>query len=146
LTCFLEGIGLRENCYSCNYARPERISDITIGDFIGLGSEIPFAYSPRNVSSVFINTEQGERAYDDILKIFPDLASVERNYSERLKYGPSLRYPFERSPYNKKFKEKYIETGDFDKAMNLSYGRVMAMKKIKFVLSIPKKIVGKIFK
>ena len=39
---FLLGVTLRENCYSCKYARPERISDITIGDFIGLGKQVPF--------------------------------------------------------------------------------------------------------
>lgn len=36
---FLLGISMRENCYSCNYSRPERVSDITIGDFIGLGKK-----------------------------------------------------------------------------------------------------------
>lgn len=36
LSGFLLGVSMRENCYSCSYARPERISDITIGDFIGL--------------------------------------------------------------------------------------------------------------
>lgn len=52
ITGFLKGITMRENCYTCNYARPERISDITIGDFIGLGREVPFSYPTNNVSSV----------------------------------------------------------------------------------------------
>ena len=33
---FLKGTIFRENCYNCKYARIERISDITIGDFWGL--------------------------------------------------------------------------------------------------------------
>ena len=33
---FLMGVSMRENCYSCKFSRPERISDVTIGDFIGI--------------------------------------------------------------------------------------------------------------
>ena len=61
---FLLGVTLRENCYACKYARPERISDITIGDFIGLGKEVPFDYPKANVSSVTINTEKGNAFYE----------------------------------------------------------------------------------
>ena len=35
LAAFLEGLNYRPSCYNCSYARPERISDITIGDFLG---------------------------------------------------------------------------------------------------------------
>ena len=56
---FLKGVSLRENCYSCKYARPDRISDITIGDFIGLGKNVPFEYHTQaNISSVTTNTQK----------------------------------------------------------------------------------------
>lgn len=37
---FIDGFSYRESCYKCRYARPERVSDITIGDFWGLSKEI----------------------------------------------------------------------------------------------------------
>lgn len=39
LAAFLEGLNYRESCYYCSYARPERISDIIISDFWGLGQK-----------------------------------------------------------------------------------------------------------
>lgn len=91
---FTYGITLRENCYTCKYSRPDRVSDITIGDFIGLGNKIPFDYTVKNVSSVTVNTDKGKRFYDEVTSVLQGLNSIERDYKERLEYGPSLRYPF----------------------------------------------------
>ena len=49
---FMYGTTLRPNCFQCDYAKTERIGDITIGDFIGLGKSIPFEYEKENVSFV----------------------------------------------------------------------------------------------
>lgn len=111
LAGFLLGATLRENCFNCIYARPERISDITIGDFIGLGKEASFDYSKRNVSSVLINTDKGKEFYDSVSEFKNELVNVERNYSERLAYKPSLIHPSERHPLNKAFKDSYLEGG-----------------------------------
>lgn len=108
---FLLGVNLRENCYTCTYARPERVSDITIGDFIGLGKEIPFDYSTDNVSSVTINTEKGMKFYHMVSKYAPELMNIERAYEERLKYQASLMKPFERHPLTDKFRSFYIDSG-----------------------------------
>ena len=108
---FLLGITMRENCYSCNYARPERISDITIGDFIGLGKTIPFNYPKTNVSSVTINTDKGNEFYDNVSSEMEVLVNIMRDYQERLQYKPSLVHPFERHSLNKKFVELYKQRG-----------------------------------
>ncbi len=79
---FLLGVTLRENCYSCSYARPERLADITIGDFIGLGTFEPFYHPKENVSIVMINSCKGETFYLDLSQLTPSLANVERNYNE----------------------------------------------------------------
>ena len=100
---FLLGVSLRENCYQCNYARPERISDITIGDFIGLGKDEPFEGNPYNVSVVLPNTEKGLAFYKEVQQAIPCLHTVERRYEEALKYGPSLREPFPRHALQKPF-------------------------------------------
>lgn len=108
---FLLGVSLRENCYTCNYARPERISDITIGDFIGLGKRIPFNYSKSNVSSVIINTLKGKNFYELVSANIQELMNVERKYDERLEYEPSLKYPFPRHKLNALFSNYYKKEG-----------------------------------
>lgn len=108
---FLLGVTLRENCYSCKYARPERISDITIGDFIGLGKQVPFDYPKGNVSSVTINTEKGNVFYKSVSDSNDSLINIERNYEERLEYKPSLVEPFHRHPLSSTFIEYYKEEG-----------------------------------
>lgn len=100
---FLLGVSMRENCFSCNYAKPERVSDITIGDFIGLGKTEPFPYPTYNVSSVIINTFKGQEFYNKVAESTKMLVNVERDYNERLMYKPSLIHPFQRHPLNGKF-------------------------------------------
>lgn len=115
---FLKGVSLRENCYSCNYARPDRISDITIGDFIGLGAHKPFqkpTYSV-NISSVTTNTQKGLDLFSKVAETHKELHIEEREYSERLEYRPSLMEPFKRDPRNKAFRELYEKAG-FPKAI-----------------------------
>ena len=108
---FLNGITLRNNCFSCRYARPERVSDITIGDFIGLGNNVPFPYSVNNVSSVFVNTPKGLEYYESVLAHYPSLKNVTRSYEERLVYAPSLREPSKRHPLNLIFRDKVQTMG-----------------------------------
>lgn len=108
---FLWGVSLRENCYTCNYARPERISDITIGDFISLGKRKPFNHLEKNVSSVFVNTEKGEKFYNKVSLFMKELVNYERDYEERLDYAPSLKVPYKRDPQNKDFRENYAKYG-----------------------------------
>lgn len=108
---FLKGVTLRENCYSCRYARPERISDLTLGDFIGLGEKAPFRYDPENVSSVTVNTEKGRRFFEEMLECTPSVMCVRRDYSERLAYAPSLRTPAVRDGLNCRFRTLYLQEG-----------------------------------
>ena len=119
---FLKGVSLRENCYSCKYARPDRISDITIGDFIGLGKNVPFEYHTQaNISSVTTNTQKG---YDFLMSVkdaCQQLVLVERAYKERLEYKPSLVEPFKCDPRNQMFRKLYSAEG-FAKAIRSVMG------------------------
>lgn len=145
---FLLGVTLRENCYACKYARPERISDITIGDFIGLGKEVPFEYPKGNVSSVTINTEKGNAFYKSVSESNDMLINVERNYGERLEYKPSLVEPFHRHPLNVKFKSNYPVYG-FALSVRKVLHKEMSRRKMGRLLClplIPLKVVKRIFK
>lgn len=108
---FLLGISLRENCYQCNYARPKRISDITIGDFIGIGKRVPFNHPKGNVSSVTINTNKGINFYKEVSKHTSCLINIQREYAERLEYKPSLIEPFKKHELNPLFREYVLRVG-----------------------------------
>ncbi len=56
-----------DSCYTCNYAKPERCSDITIADFWGLGQLNSIKRCTNRPSLVLINTEKGN-CFFDLLK------------------------------------------------------------------------------
>lgn len=144
LAGFLKGVSMRENCYSCSYARPDRISDITIGDFIGLSDNPLFPYPKGNVSSITTNTVKGQMFYEEILQSSDiDLISMERRYEERLKYKPSLVYPFPRHKLNSQFRQEYVNSG-YVSAIHKTLGNELIHEKRKemihwFLVSLPKK-------
>ena len=111
LVGFLSGVSLRENCYICAYARPERVSDLTIGDFIGLGKKIEFNSDSDNVSVVIANTQKGHKFYHELLASDERIESQERPYLERLEYRASIMEPFARHPLRKRFRDLYPKLG-----------------------------------
>lgn len=109
---FMLGVTLRENCYTCNYARPERIGDITLGDFLRLGKKTPFPYEVKQPSVVLLNNDKGETFYTEAsAHLSACLVNVERDYSERLEYRPSLLEPFKRHPLYDEFRKRYPSQG-----------------------------------
>ncbi|MBQ9888402.1 MAG: Coenzyme F420 hydrogenase/dehydrogenase, beta subunit C-terminal domain [Bacteroidales bacterium] len=99
---YLEGLSLRENCYTCPYARPQRTGDLTLGDFIGL---------PGQKSFVGVNTPKGEKALERIREAFPSLRLEEHPYSDRQAYRPSLLQTTDKSPLRGKFLPLYPRYG-----------------------------------
>lgn len=61
---FRQGYYLRENCFYCKYAKHERCSDITIGDFWGLGNDCTLNKF-RNISVVLLNSEKGNQLFEE---------------------------------------------------------------------------------
>lgn len=53
-----------DSCYTCQYASKERVSDITIGDFWGLGALKTIAPGNERPSLVLINTDKGESFFE----------------------------------------------------------------------------------
>lgn len=54
---FLKGLSYTENCYSCNYAKTERCSDITLGD--SWKSDLPMEEKEKGISLLLCQTEKG---------------------------------------------------------------------------------------
>ncbi len=59
---FLKGLIYTENCYSCPYAKGERVSDITLGD--SWGSELPEAQQKKGISLILCQTGKGRALLD----------------------------------------------------------------------------------
>ena len=111
LAGFLQGVTLRNPCYSCRFARPERIADITLGDFLNLGKQRSFPYAVSNVSVVLLNTNKGVRLFSDLLEYDKSIVAVKRDYQERLTYPYALLMPFPRHPLNARFLRLYRDNG-----------------------------------
>lgn len=54
---FLNSLTYTENCYSCQYACKDRVSDLTLGD--SWGSELPMDEQKKGVSLILCQTEKG---------------------------------------------------------------------------------------
>lgn len=71
LVSFLEGYAYKTKCYKCNYAGRNRVGDITIGDFWGLGTVRPFKHSQKQgVSLVILNTDKGNELLEATRSLF----------------------------------------------------------------------------
>lgn len=57
---FLRNYYLRPSCYSCEYAKLPRTSDITLGDFWGIASKYPELDDDKGTSLILINTDKGK--------------------------------------------------------------------------------------
>ncbi len=74
---FLKANILKKSCYSCKYARKERISDITLGDFWKANECIDQLRGKKYISSIIVNTIKGENILD---KCKDELCLYESSY------------------------------------------------------------------
>lgn len=85
---YMKSKTLRESCYVCGFARPERASDITLCDYWGW-EEFHKGEFPKNtsVSGIIINSENG---YKLISSIASKLIYVESSYQNISTHNQSL--------------------------------------------------------
>ena len=60
---FLKNIYLRPSCYRCKCKQGRSKSDLTLGDFWGVGTVMPDFTDNKGVSLVLVNTEKGDAAF-----------------------------------------------------------------------------------
>lgn len=111
-SAFLGGMIFRENCYSCPYACPERVGDLTLGDFWGLDrAKAGIAYGGK-VSVVLPNSEKGRKYLqlcDRDLELIPLPLENALNPQQGNLLHPSL--PHEERNLFQKLYPKYGFTG-----------------------------------
>lgn len=95
-TAFINGDSYRPSCYGCRFASPSRCSDITIGDFWGLGKVNPADEIPphdKGISLLLPVTEKGIRTLDELGRL---MALYRRDVDEAVGGNTQLRHP---TPY-----------------------------------------------
>lgn len=116
LAAFLEGLNYRQSCYDCQYAVRERIADITICDFWGLGQELPFDHPYTGaISAVLLNTDQGASFFVACRRRF---FTEVRPVSEALKGNAQLNAPTPRHPKRMEF-ENLCRAEGFERAVKI---------------------------
>lgn len=92
---FLKGLYYRPSCYQCRYADKNRVGDITLGDFWGIGRLEKMDNSLRKdgVNVVLVNREQG-RKYMSAISVSVDCE--ERALDEAVNGNKQLRFASKR--------------------------------------------------
>ena len=59
-------VSLRPSCYECHFKGNDRFSDITVGDFWGIGKKNPALDEDKGTSLVMINTKKGQELLESL--------------------------------------------------------------------------------
>lgn len=103
---FFSGFVLRPICYECPYAKIDRLTDITIGDFWHIEKNIPDFYNDKGNSMVIIHTNRGMELFE---KIRDD---IDYQISTREQcWQKNLESPTEISKYRDTFWRYYHKKG-----------------------------------
>ena len=107
---FLKGLYYRPSCYQCQYADRHRISDVTLGDFWGLGKLKKMDNFQRKdgVNVVLVNSKKGQK-YIDAISTFIDFE--ERSLDEAVSGNRQLRFASKRHFCYNLFKILYPKIG-----------------------------------
>ena len=87
---FLRGKTYRPCCYECHFATPNRMADITVGDFWGIELFHPSFYDRRGISGIMFNTVSGLKIWDSIRNY---IEFVPSNFDEFSHRNGNLKHP-----------------------------------------------------
>lgn len=139
-------ISYRENCYHCQFAKRQRVSDITLSDYNGLGKMAPCDYTQQKVSCVLCNSPKGMDFFNEFLrdgKLHADLRPTE----EPIAGDPRLREPNKKSKARNDFETISLKWGgDFEKTMQHVIRKDKKRKQFNKILEIPRKTLQKVKK
>lgn len=112
---FLYGLYYRESCYQCHYTRPERVSDITLGDYWDREKKVALQNASNGLSMLIVNTEHGRALVDSIEA---HINKTEGDYKDFVKRNGQLHHPIKKNANYDSFAIEYPLKGFFDAAKN----------------------------
>ena len=99
---------IRESCYKCPFAKVDRDTDITIGDYWGIESAIPKFADPMGVSLALIHSEEGLALFDSIKDSIEFRKSDKKSCLQPRLVSPANK-PKDREQFWSDIKDKGIE-------------------------------------
>lgn len=93
---------IRPSCYHCPYAKEQRISDITMGDFWGIENYDQDFSDNKGISFVMLNTQKGQEIFEDIKKEDLD----DKKETIEMCVNPQLKHPTTRSQESRSILER----------------------------------------
>lgn len=130
---FIDGCTSRYSCNTCHYAKPERISDITIGNFWGLGNEVSDKEIPEHkngVSCVLPITEKGMQLVEAIRH---SLNIYERPVTEAINGNDQLRAPKAENDEIKRFRT-LCHTFSIRRSYQITIWKILLKRTLKRIL------------
>ena len=108
ITGFLTGLFYRVSCYRCHYARPKRVSDITLGDYWDHEDRIKIDNKQGGLSMLIVNTEKGSVFLKENIDT---LNLIETDYNSFVKRNGQLHHPIKKHDNYDEFIVEYKEHG-----------------------------------
>ena len=124
---FLKGVNYTENCYSCNYAQFQRVSDITIGD--SWGSELDLREQRKGISLICCQTPKGEKLIQEA-GLHLEYVDIEKAKAA----NHQLNYPTVMPDCRMKFFREIQRKGSFEKAVSKCIPKEYYKEKLKMFL------------
>lgn len=120
LLAFRTGISIGDHCTNCSFSSTKRVSDLTIGDFLCLGTISQFKEDiSKGVSMLLVNSQKGEKMLQEVKN---SIFIEERELKECLVFNTNLwkatrKHPqyeeFYKAVYHEDFsrvRKKYLDT------------------------------------
>lgn len=116
---FLSGLYNRDCCYECEFAQTDRVSDITIGDFWGIGQVYPQLSETitNGTSLILVNTAKGKSIIENLK---PD-SLYKAELRDAIRENGQLSHPQTKNTSRDDFFRAFSNEGDFAEAMKLVY-------------------------
>lgn len=124
---FVSGLSFTENCYDCQFARLDRVSDLTLGD--SWGSELPEEEKRKGVSLILCQSDKGKELLGNADIV---LNSVDMN--KAISYNNQLNHPVLRTKRRRKFVAEINRHQSFSKAVHSSLFFLSLKQDIKKIL------------
>lgn len=101
---------IRPSCHQCKFKGKNIVSDLTLGDFWGIGKEKSYLDENKGTSVVIVNTKKGEEIFN---RIKEHIESEECQRKQIIKGNPCMLQAVEKGKYREKFFEG-IDAYPFD--------------------------------
>ena len=136
---YMENLILRENCYNCHYAKNERISDITIGDFnVKNDTRI---INQKKVSLLLVSSLKGLDLIQKLISNNNITVYEQTNIKKSLEYNKALNFPSVKNANRELFEQKYKECHDFEKSSKLCLKKQLIRYKLFLIPNLIKKFI-----